>query len=127
MALQKTISRYGHDFVDAYSRIGKLNYSIKKSKKYNHTQPNKVAYTNENGATGYDYGESIVSVLEVVEKICVFNVYSYLSKSDCENGEEAFAVKQYSFLPDMTITQGLLGQAYSYLKTLEEFDGSIDV
>lgn len=56
------------------------------------------------------------------------SVNSYLSKKDFEDGKELLSQKFYKFSPETNSnSKEIWTQGYEFLKTLKEYEGSIDI
>ena len=99
MALQKSISKFGFTASSAYHCINQC---------------------------GYQKGLNSPTVPGDDNVYVVVN--SYKNATARNNDEEPMDIRTFNFPLDISAdAEGLLEQAYAYLKTLDEFDGATDV
>lgn len=120
MGLQNDFSKFGITFEDAYHRIVNLNYRVEE-----YLQPVMVSsgsvneegmpippvYENEWAKRAYGGGE----------------IETYASEAARTAHSESLARTHFSFNYDLNSEDSWIEQAYTHVKTLAQFTGSVDV
>ena len=119
MALTKTVNKFGTDFTNAYHRITNMEYYV--------NEYESMIMTEQEPDTDGNPVPPIEEAVIRVEKRANVTVRSYTSLEAREALSQPFESKVYSFTPDWEATENVLEQAYNYLRTLEEFEGAVNV
>lgn len=118
MALTKSFEKFGSTFADAYHNISELRYYVSEYKQTNFIEQEPD-----------EDGNPVAPVLETVwvtNRTASFNVRTYVDADARSAHEEAISYTEYTFTPDWDAEGNVLSQAYTYLKTLDAFDGAVD-
>ena len=120
MAIKNNFEKFGTTFTDAYHRISSLSYNV------SDLQEN-VMITEP---TVDEDGVPVPAQYEMQwKKKATANgeVTSYASQVAREAHSEAFARTYFSFTVDLEGSDNWMEQAYTHIKTLDAFAGSVDV
>ena len=118
MALTKSLEKFGTTFTGAYHRITNLNYTVHEYEETTYPEPSVD-----------DDGNPVVAepvTSWVSSRKANFQVSTYFDSDARDDHAQPVSTAYYEFTPDWTSSDNVLSQAYSYLKTLTEFDGAVD-
>ena len=118
MALTKSFEKFGSTFADAYHNIADLRYHVSE-----YEQTNLVEQEPD------EDGNPVMPVSETVwvtNRTAHFTVKTYVDAAARTGHKEAISQSEYSFSPDWDADDNVLAQSYTYLKTLDAFDGAVD-
>jgi hypothetical protein len=118
MALEKSFEKFGSTFADAYHNISDLRYRVSE---YEVTQ----LVEQEPDEDGNPVMPVATTVWET-NRTAHFTVKTYVDSAARTGHKEAISQSEHSFTPDWEATENVLAQAYTYLKTLDAFDGATD-
>lgn len=119
MALTNSFELFGATFEGSYHRITNLNYTIHEYQQTVYSEPS----VDENG----DPLPAEPTEEWVSECKANFQVSVYVNEDARDNFAQPMYVGHHEFTPDWSSEENILAQAYSYLKSLDEYEGSVDV
>jgi len=118
MALEKSFEKFGSTFADAYHNISDLRYHVHEHEVTSFEQQEPDADGNP--------VPPVVTTAWQKDMIANFTVKTYVDEAARTGHAQALTQAEYSFTPDWTSSDNVLAQAYTYLKTLDSFDGATD-
>ena len=118
MALEKSFEKFGSTFASAYHNISDLRYHV-----------SEYEVTNLVEQEPDEDGNPVMPVATTTwetNRTAHFTVKTYVDEAARTSHKEAISQSEYSFSPDWSAEGNVLSQAYTYLKTLDAFDGATD-
>ena len=118
MALTKSFEKFGSTFADAYHNISDLRYHVSE-----YEQTSLVEQEPD------EDGNPVMPVATtewVTTRTANFTLRTYVDAAARTGHKEAISQSEYSFTPDWDADGNVLAQSYTYLKTLDAFDGAVD-
>lgn len=120
MAIQNNFEKFGTTFENAYHRISGLNYYV------SDLRENVLIAT----ASVDESGSAISEQYEmqwVKRATANGEVLTYASAAARNAHSESLARTNFNFVVDLESADNWMEQAYSHIKTLDAFTGSVDV
>ena len=118
MALTKSFEKFGATFSEAYFRISNLTYSINEYQETTYPEPSVDEDGNPVPA------EAVTEWVSLRE--ANFTVSVFVDEDAREAHAKEITSEYHVFTPDWSSDDNVLAQAYTYLKTLDAYDGSVD-
>ena len=118
MALTKSFEKFGSTFADAYHNISDLRYNV-------HEYERTTLVEQEPDEDGNPV-MPVATTTWQKDLIANFTLKTYVDAAARTGHKEAISQSEYMFTPDWESSDNVLAQAYTYLKTLDAFDGAVD-